>query len=78
MNIKDIHETQSMEKPYNTENDEIFSSIEDLQNIVSGGKLKRNSFNFKTSPKWVKYLGYFVVASIILIPLILLILNLFM
>ncbi|MBB3908889.1 hypothetical protein GGQ95_003225 [Anoxybacillus rupiensis] len=76
MNIKDIHETQSMEKAHNTENDEIFSSIEDLQNIVSGGKLKRSSLNFKIYPKWIKYVGYFIVVSIILMPLILLILNL--
>jgi hypothetical protein len=74
--IKNSHETHSTEKFHKTDNDEIFSPTEDLQKIVAGGVFKRNSFNLNIFPKWIKYLGYFIVGFIVAISLIVLMLNL--
>ena len=63
--IKKIHETQTTNKNVNGEN-KIYSPIEDLQNIESGGPLNKEGLDLDSQPKGIKYIGYFIVGSVVI------------
>ncbi|WP_027410290.1 hypothetical protein [Anoxybacteroides tepidamans] len=75
--MKDVHETEATRKFLQTDDDRIFSATEDLENIVRGGIWKRNSFDFHAFPKWIKYVGFFIVSWLVAICLLVFFLNLF-
>jgi len=63
--IKKIHETQTRNTNANGQN-RIYSPIEDLQNIESGGPLNKESLDLESQPKGIKYIGYFIVGSVVI------------
>ncbi len=65
--IKETHETQSTEQYKSDVNDEkLYTPIEDLQRIEAGGVYNRNSFDTSKFPKRIRYLGYFLFGSFVL------------
>jgi len=74
--IKDIHETEKAEEFQRHNDDELYSSIEDLQRIAGGGPLKRSSFNIQSFPLGIKLLGYFFIGFLVAAFLLVVIFNL--
>lgn len=69
--IKKIHETQSDNQLNKDVNDErIYTPIEDLQKIESGGVFKRNSYDTSKFPKGIRYVGYFLFGGLFLMVLV--------
>ncbi|WP_445613654.1 hypothetical protein [Geobacillus sp. YF-1] len=73
--MKDLHETQATEEYPKTDDEQIFSPIEDFERIVTGGAWKRESLKVKSEPKWLRYFSYLILGFVIVIPLIVWILN---
>ncbi len=73
---KKIHETQSTIQDVNEE-DKIYSPIENLQNIESGGPLNKKGLDLDSQPKGIRYIGYFIIASVVITFLFALIIGLF-
>lgn len=63
--IKKIHETQTTYTNADKEG-KIYSKIEDLQNIESGGPLNKEGLDLDSQPKGIKYIGYFIVGSVVI------------
>ncbi|MDP4083342.1 MAG: hypothetical protein Q8934_01875 [Bacillota bacterium] len=59
--MKKTHETQTTKIHHQTNDDELYSPIEDLQKITLGGIPKKSSFQLSTLPKGIRYIGYFII-----------------
>ncbi|CAH0344988.1 hypothetical protein [Bacillus sp. CECT 9360] len=63
--MKNTHETQSTEE-YVYEEGKIYSPIEDLQRIESGGAYNKDSLDISKQPKGIRYIGYFIIGFIVI------------
>ncbi|MGG3468692.1 hypothetical protein ABES02_14580 [Neobacillus pocheonensis] len=75
--MEKTHESQPSEEFKHTEDDKLYTPIEDLQKITAGGVYRRNSLKISSLPKGIRYIGYFIIGSCILTFVVAVILNIF-
>jgi hypothetical protein len=68
--MKKVHESQSTETFNDTEVDQLYTPLDDLQKIEAGGVYKRNNLNLKTLPKGIRWIGYFIIGFILITSII--------
>ncbi|MDR7071574.1 hypothetical protein [Fictibacillus barbaricus] len=75
--MKKIHETQSI-RTNDTEEHKVYSPIENLQNIESGGPLNKKGLeNVSGLPKSIKFLGCVLIGLLGFSMLLVMVLNFF-
>ena len=77
MGIDKSHETQAPEQ-IPLEEDKVYTPLEDLQRAEGVGPFKRENITSGSLPRGIRYIGYFLIAGIVLMTLIGLIMNFFM
>ncbi|WNB91031.1 hypothetical protein [Bacillus sp. NEB1478] len=76
--MKKIHETQSSKRTFDEQEQKIYSPIENLQNIESGGSLNKKGLeNVSGLPKGIKLLGYVLFGLLGASMLLVMVLNFF-
>jgi hypothetical protein len=74
--LKRLHETQPTKDPIHLEEDQVYSPIEDLQNIT-GGSYKNGLPQLSHMPKGIRFIGYFIIGFFVIVGLFAIIINLF-
>jgi hypothetical protein len=74
--LKKLHETQPPKAPIHLEEDQVYSPIEDLQNIT-GGSYKNGLPPLSHMPKEIRFIGYFIIGFSVIVGLFAIVVNLF-
>lgn len=75
--MKRTHETEISDSKTYLDDHKIYSPIEDLQKIEGISPLNRTSLELENKPKAIRFIGYFIIAFIVLSTLLVLIANLY-
>jgi hypothetical protein len=74
--LKKLYETQPPKDPIHLEEDQVFSPIEDLQNIT-GGRFKNGLPQLSHMPKGIRFIGYFIIGFSVIVGFFAIVVKLF-
>jgi hypothetical protein len=72
--MKDTHETEPTKNPINSEGEQLYSPINHLQNIESGG-FKSSRPQLGRMPKGIRFIGYFMIGFFVVAGILAIVLN---